>query len=87
MGVEGCGLMLLQQLVGINTVMYYSATILAGVGFGQTTSDHVCCCPDDAIPIWLASVVASSQLVGTIIGLFLGVLVNFLSVFFVGFFV
>lgn len=48
----GCGLMMLQQLSGINTVMYYSATIYSMAGFGKTVS------------IWLAGFTALAQ-VGT----------------------
>jgi len=48
----GCGLMLLQQLSGINTVMYYSASIYNMAGFSDTTS------------IWLAGFTALAQFVG-----------------------
>ena len=53
----GVGLLMLQQLVGINTVMYYSVTILmeAHVASGSAV-------------IWLAVPVATSQLVGCLIG-------------------
>jgi SP family myo-inositol transporter-like MFS transporter 13 len=53
----GAGLLMLQQMVGINTIMYYCVTILrqAHVGTVQTA-------------IWLNVPVASAQLVGCIIG-------------------
>ncbi|GAB5034470.1 solute carrier family 2 (facilitated glucose transporter) member 13 [Nannochloropsis oceanica] len=50
--VLGCGLMLLQQLSGINTVMYYSASIYNMAGFSDTAS------------IWLAGFTALAQFVG-----------------------
>ena len=67
----GSGLMLLQQIVGINTVMYYSATILNDAGFGGKSSDHsgLCCCVDDAVPIWLSAATAFAQMVGCLAGL------------------
>ena len=37
----GCGLMVLQQLVGINTVMYYSATIYELSGFDSKFNDLI----------------------------------------------
>ncbi|XP_037079910.1 proton myo-inositol cotransporter-like [Pollicipes pollicipes] len=56
----GCGLQLFQQLTGINTVMYYSASIiqLAGVR-------------DVSLAIWLAAVTAAVNFVGTLVGLVL----------------
>eukprot|EP00301_Raphidiophrys_heterophryoidea_P022894 c6937_g1_i1.p1 GENE.c6937_g1_i1~~c6937_g1_i1.p1 ORF type:complete len:535 (+),score=144.68 c6937_g1_i1:46-1605(+) len=65
----GCFLMFLQQFVGINTVMYYSATILQEAGFGG--GDSICCCSKDSIPIWLSSVTALSQFFGCITGMML----------------
>ena len=54
----GLGLMVLQQVIGINTIMYYSGDILkqAHVGNDQTV-------------IWLTAPVASGQLVGCLIGM------------------
>lgn len=66
----GCGLMLLQQLVGINTVMYYSATILKDAGFGGSKG-KLCCCSSDAIPIWLSAGTAAAQMTGCIAGMYL----------------
>ncbi|XP_037079946.1 proton myo-inositol cotransporter-like [Pollicipes pollicipes] len=56
----GCGLQLFQQLTGINTVMYYSASIiqLAGVR-------------DVSLAIWLAAITAAVNFVGTLVGLVL----------------
>ena len=48
----GCGLMVLQQLVGINTIMYYAASIYEMSGFSSTTS------------IWLSGFTALAQVVG-----------------------
>ncbi|GMH87818.1 hypothetical protein TrST_g8527 [Triparma strigata] len=48
----GCGLMFLQQFAGINTVMYYSASIYQMSGFSRTTS------------IWLSGFTALAQVLG-----------------------
>ncbi|CAM9749098.1 unnamed protein product [Pylaiella littoralis] len=56
--VLGCGLQLLQQLSGINTVMYYSASIFSMAGFSDQAS------------IWLAAVTAAAQSVGVCIGIY-----------------
>jgi len=55
----GCLLQVTQQLAGINTVMYYSASILVMAGVPDTTS------------IWLASVTSSLNFLGTLAGLLL----------------
>ena len=55
----GCGLMLLQQLSGINTVMYYSASIYAMAGFA------------DEAAIWLAGFTALAQFLGMITNMLL----------------
>lgn len=34
----GCGLALLQQIVGINTIVYYAPTILTSIGFGNAAA-------------------------------------------------
>ncbi|CAG5116893.1 unnamed protein product, partial [Candidula unifasciata] len=52
----GCGLQVFQQLCGINTVIYYSATILKMAGFP----------PEDAI--WLVLVPNSINFLSTIVG-------------------
>ena len=65
----GCMLQLLQQLIGINTIMYYSASILQ-------SSDG----SDSDLPPWahknvmatcLSGAVSSAQMAGCIIGMFL----------------
>ncbi|KAI8771592.1 proton myo-inositol cotransporter [Biomphalaria glabrata] len=58
--IVGCGLQLFQQLTGINTVMYYSATIIkmSGVSDQQTA-------------IWLAAVTAGINFIFTIVGVWL----------------
>jgi SP family myo-inositol transporter-like MFS transporter 13 len=48
----GCGIMWLQQLSGINTVMYYAASIYAMSEFDELTS------------VWLAGFTALAQVVG-----------------------
>lgn len=53
----GAGLLTLQQLIGINTVMYYSVSILQQAGVGSVST-----------VIWLAVPVAASQLVGCLLG-------------------
>ena len=55
----GCGLMVLQQLCGINTIMYYSSTILLQAHIG--TKEQA---------IWLSAPVACAQLIGCVMGLF-----------------
>ncbi len=56
----GVGLATLQQLVGINTIMYYSASILKDARLGS-----------DELVIWLAAPVAAAQLVGCLLGMHL----------------
>ncbi|XP_019895925.1 solute carrier family 2 member 13b isoform X2 [Esox lucius] len=56
----GCGLQMFQQLSGINTVMYYSATILQMSGVG-----------DDKTAIWLASATAATNFLFTLVGVWL----------------
>ncbi|CAL1535160.1 unnamed protein product [Lymnaea stagnalis] len=53
----GCMLQLFQQLCGINTVIYYSATILKSAGF------------DSKMAIWLSCIPASVNFLATFIGL------------------
>lgn len=55
----GCGLQALQQFVGINTVMYYSATIYSMAGFSENVS------------IWLAGYTALAQSIGVSLGILL----------------
>ncbi|TYZ63044.1 hypothetical protein PybrP1_010087 [[Pythium] brassicae (nom. inval.)] len=56
----GCFLQALQQLCGINTVMYYGATIIQMAGFA-----------DPATAIWLAAVVSFSNFLFTFVGIYL----------------
>lgn len=55
----GCGLMILQQLVGINTVMYYAASIYEMAGYSTTTS------------IWLSGFTALAQVIGLIYSIYM----------------
>ncbi|KAF0684856.1 Aste57867_23201 [Aphanomyces stellatus] len=56
----GCGLQVLQQLCGINTVMYYGATIVQLAGFTQPST-----------AIWIAALVAFSNFAFTFVGIYL----------------
>ena len=56
----GCSLQLFQQVAGINTVMYYSATIITMAGV-----------TNDSAAIWISAGVASVNWLCTFIGLFL----------------
>ncbi|XP_013881953.1 proton myo-inositol cotransporter isoform X4 [Austrofundulus limnaeus] len=58
--VVGCGLQMFQQLSGINTVMYYSATILQMAGVR-----------DDKQAIWLAAATSATNFVFTLVGVWL----------------
>ncbi|XP_048881964.1 proton myo-inositol cotransporter-like isoform X1 [Brienomyrus brachyistius] len=58
--IVGCGLQMFQQLSGINTVMYYSATILQMSGVR-----------DDRLAIWLAAVTAFTNFLFTLLGVWL----------------
>ncbi|XP_037539031.1 proton myo-inositol cotransporter-like [Nematolebias whitei] len=58
--VIGCGLQMFQQLSGINTVMYYSATILQMAGVR-----------DDKQAIWLAAATSATNFVFTLVGVWL----------------
>uniref|UniRef100_UPI00398EB579 proton myo-inositol cotransporter-like isoform X2 n=1 Tax=Pristiophorus japonicus TaxID=55135 RepID=UPI00398EB579 len=58
--IVGCGLQLFQQLAGINTVMYYSATILQMSGV-----------QDVKLAIWLAAVTAFTNCIFTLVGVWL----------------
>ncbi|XP_067446690.1 proton myo-inositol cotransporter-like isoform X3 [Thunnus thynnus] len=58
--IVGCGLQMFQQLSGINTVMYYSATILQMAGVR-----------DDKQAIWLAAATSATNFVFTLVGVWL----------------
>ncbi|XP_047430790.1 proton myo-inositol cotransporter-like [Mugil cephalus] len=58
--IVGCGLQMFQQLSGINTVMYYSATILQMSGVR-----------DDRLAIWLAGLTTLSNFLFTLLGVWL----------------
>ncbi|XP_072003224.1 proton myo-inositol cotransporter isoform X1 [Engystomops pustulosus] len=58
--IVGCGLQLFQQLAGINTVMYYSATILQMSGVD-----------DDRLAIWLSAITAFTNFSFTLVGVWL----------------
>ncbi|XP_010733777.2 proton myo-inositol cotransporter isoform X2 [Larimichthys crocea] len=58
--IIGCGLQMFQQLSGINTVMYYSATILQMAGVR-----------DDKQAIWLAAATSATNFVFTVVGVWL----------------
>ena len=55
----GCGLMVIQQLSGINTVMYYAASIYEMSQF------------DEVVAVWLSGFTALAQVVGIAISLYL----------------
>ncbi|XP_029952171.1 proton myo-inositol cotransporter-like [Salarias fasciatus] len=56
----GCGLQMFQQLSGINTVMYYSATILQMAGVRS-----------DRQAIWLSALTSASNFMFTLVGVWL----------------
>lgn len=58
--IIGCGLQMFQQLSGINTVMYYSATIVQMAGVR-----------DDKQAIWLAAATSATNFVFTLLGVWL----------------
>ncbi|XP_053372468.1 solute carrier family 2 member 13b isoform X1 [Clarias gariepinus] len=58
--IVGCGLQMFQQLSGINTVMYYSATILQMSGVR-----------DDKTAIWLSAATAFTNFLFTLVGVWL----------------
>ncbi len=55
----GCGMMVLQQLSGINTVMYYAASIYEMSGFDENTA------------IWLSGFTALAQVTGVVVSIHL----------------
>ncbi|XP_064604839.1 proton myo-inositol cotransporter-like [Liolophura sinensis] len=57
--VVGCSLQMFQQLAGINTVMYYTASIVRMAGFR-----------DNSIAIWLSALVSSVNVLFTFVGLY-----------------
>jgi len=57
--ILGCGIMVLQQLSGINTVMYYAASIYEMSGF------------DEQKAIWLSGFTALAQVTGVLVSLHL----------------
>ncbi|XP_034735387.1 proton myo-inositol cotransporter-like isoform X3 [Etheostoma cragini] len=58
--IIGCGLQMFQQLSGINTVMYYSATILQMAGIRDVKQ-----------AIWLAAATSATNFVFTLVGVWL----------------
>lgn len=65
----GCGLQLLQQLCGINTLMYYSSSILSSASGTDEDSDPWSSKNNESI--CLSAVTAFAQFVGVVIGLYL----------------
>ncbi|KAK3272285.1 hypothetical protein CYMTET_19412 [Cymbomonas tetramitiformis] len=66
--ILGCMLQLLQQFAGINTLMYYSATILAMAGIGSQDSDG----DDDPYnneAVCLSAATAAAQMTGVFVGM------------------
>ena len=62
----GVNLMLLQQFIGINTIMYYSTPILKTAFFsGQSSTTR----DEDCLAVWLSAPVAFAQLIGCIAGM------------------
>jgi len=57
--IVGCGIMALQQLVGINTVTYYAATIFEDAGYSELNS------------IWLSGFTSIAKIVGVAISVYL----------------
>ena len=57
--ILGCGLMVVQQLTGINTVMYYAASIYEMSGFPEVTA------------VWLSGFTALAQVAGIAVSIFL----------------
>jgi len=57
--ILGCGMMALQQLSGINTVMYYAASIYEMSGFNELKS------------VWLAGFTALAQVLGIALSIYL----------------
>ena len=57
--IVGVMMQVIQQLAGINLVMYYSGTILRAAGFSSNSA------------IWLAALVASVNFIGSIVGMLL----------------
>mmetsp|Transcript_3560 Transcript_3560/g.4663 ORF Transcript_3560/g.4663 Transcript_3560/m.4663 type:complete len:553 (-) Transcript_3560:205-1863(-) len=57
--ILGCGIQALQQFIGINTVMYYAASIYSMAGFGDVES------------IWLSGFTALAQVIGVALGVVL----------------
>jgi SP family myo-inositol transporter-like MFS transporter 13 len=55
----GCGLMVLQQLSGVNTIMYYAASIYEMSEFDEITS------------IWLSAFTALAQVVGVLFSIYM----------------
>lgn len=57
--VLGCGLMVIQQFSGVNTIMYYASSIYEMSGFDELTS------------VWLSGFTALAQVIGVGISIFL----------------
>ena len=55
----GCGLMVLQQLSGVNTIMYYAASIYEASEYDEITS------------IWLSGFTAFAQVIGVLFSIYL----------------
>ena len=55
----GCGLMVLQQLSGVNTIMYYAASIYEASEFDEITS------------MWLSAFTALAQVIGVLFSIYL----------------
>jgi SP family myo-inositol transporter-like MFS transporter 13 len=62
----GCGLQCLQQCAGINTIMYYGASVLQHAGPPANTKALTCFTPENKLDVTTTVVFAAAQLIGVV---------------------